>query len=104
MGNNHGRFTDGLLLGMLLGGAIVFLLGTKKGKKVLKAITEEGFEGLGEIAKEWENEAKKETKSQLKKVEEKIGDFEESIEVESTNGDGHSNPPTKRFFRKSPKN
>lgn len=104
MGNNHsGRFIDGLLLGAILGGAIVFLLGTEKGKKILKTITEEGFEGLGEIAKDLENEAKKETKVQLNKLEDKIEDLGESIVVESSNGNGHKSP-AKRFFRKSPKN
>ena len=104
MGNNHGgRFTDGLLLGMIIGGVAVFLLGTKKGNKILKALTEQGFEGLGEIAKDFENEAKKETKTQLRKVEGKIGDFEESIEVDGSNGNGHEEegkPRAKRFFRK----
>lgn len=38
-GNN---FLSGFLLGVLIGGAVVFLLGTKKGKKILKAISEEG--------------------------------------------------------------
>ena len=103
MGNNHGRFTDGLLLGIIIGGVAVFLLGTKKGNKILKALTEQGFEGLGEIAKDLKNEAKKETKNQLKKVEEKIEDMGESIEVESSNGNGHketTKSPAKRFFRK----
>ena len=105
MGNNHGRFSDGFLLGMLLGGALVFLFATKKGNKILKAVTEEGLEGLGEIAREIENDAKKETKEQLKKVEEKIGDIEESIAVEP-NGNGHNEgkSPGKRFFKKTPKN
>lgn len=99
---NPGRFSDGLLLGMIIGGAAVFLLGTKKGNKILKALTEQGFEGLGEIAKDLENEAKKETKTQLRKVESKIGDFEESIEVDGSNGNGHEEgkPRAKRFFRK----
>lgn len=104
MGNNHGgRFTDGLLLGMIIGGIAVFLLGTKKGNKILKALTEQGFDGLGEIARDLENEAKKETKTQLRKVESKIGDFEESIEVDGSNGNAHeeeSKPQAKRFFRK----
>lgn len=101
MGNS--RFSDGFLLGLIVGGAAVFLLGTKKGKYILKTLTEQGFEGLGEIAKDLENEAKKETKVQLKKVEEKIGDFEESIEVEA-NGSGYEEivkPQVKRFFRKT---
>ncbi len=104
MGNNHGsRFTDGLLLGMIIGGAAVFLLGTEKGKKILKTLTEQGFEGLGDIAKEWENEAKKETKTQIKKVESKLGDFGESIVADGSNGnvqEEESKPRVKRFFRK----
>lgn len=102
MGNS--RFSDGFLIGLLVGGAAVFLLGTKKGKDILKTLTEQGLEGLGEIAKDLENEAKKETKIQLKRVEEKIGDFEESIEVESS-GSGYEEivrPQVKRFFRKTP--
>jgi gas vesicle protein len=98
MGN--GRFSDGVLLGALIGGAAVFLLGTKKGNKILKTITEDGLAGLSEVAKELENDARKEAKVQLKKVEEKIGDFEESIDVESTE-EGHKN--SKRFFRKASK-
>lgn len=106
MGNNHGgRFTDGLLLGMIIGGVAVFLLGTKKGNKILKALTEQGFEGFGDIARDLENEAKKETKTQLDKIENKVGDINESIVVESPNGNGHEGKSTsKRFFRKTAKN
>ena len=35
--------------GAIIGGGLVFILGTKKGKKILKMITEEGVEGLSEI-------------------------------------------------------
>jgi len=42
-GNRSGNnFFSGFLLGALIGAAVVFLLGTKKGKKILKAISEEG--------------------------------------------------------------
>ena len=102
---NHGRFSDGLLLGMIIGGAAVFLLGTKKGNKILKTITEDGLAGLSEVAKELENDAKRETKTQLKKVESKIEDLGDSIVIETVNGNGHeSKTPTKRFFRKTAKN
>lgn len=107
MGNNHGgRFSDGFLLGAIFGGVAVFLLGTKKGKKILKAVTEDGLAGLGEVARELENEAKKETKVQLDKIESKVGDINESILVESSKGNGHNEgkSPGKRFFRKSAKN
>ncbi|MBI2621087.1 MAG: hypothetical protein HYW63_00380 [Candidatus Levybacteria bacterium] len=106
MGNSS-RFSDGFLLGLIVGGIGVFLLGTKKGNKILKAITEDGFAGLGEIAREIENEAKKGTKTQLNKLEEKIGEIQDSIEVtDASDGDGNgSKPPkpaVKRFFKKSP--
>lgn len=48
--NNHGGVGNGFLWGLIVGGAVVFLLGTKKGKKLLKSITEEGLEGIGDIA------------------------------------------------------
>lgn len=107
MGNNHGRFSDGFLLGMLAGGALVFLFATKKGNKILKALTEQGFEGLSDIAREIENEAKKETKVQLDKIENKVENIvNESIAEEPPKDNGHNGgkSPTKRFFRKSPKN
>ena len=53
MNNNHSsKFFDGFLWGAIMGGGLVFLLGTKKGKKILKMITEEGVEGLSEILEE----------------------------------------------------
>lgn len=45
-GNN---FFSGFLLGVLVGGVIVFILGTKKGKKLLEAISEEGKENISSI-------------------------------------------------------
>ncbi len=106
MGSNNGRYFDGFLMGLLIGGAAVFLLGTKRGNKILKVLTEEGLDGLGEIVKQIENEAKKETKKELKKVEEKIEDFEESVTTPSGESEnGHQEevkPQVRRFFKKSP--
>lgn len=55
--SNGGGFSNGFLFGVLLGGGIVFLLGTKKGKKLLKTITEEGLEGIAELEDFVEDEA-----------------------------------------------
>ena len=46
---SNGNFFSGFLLGVLVGGFLVFLLGTKKGKKLLKAISEEGLDNLSGI-------------------------------------------------------
>lgn len=47
---NGGSFFNGFLWGAILGGGLVFLLGTKKGKQLLKVITERGLEGISEIS------------------------------------------------------
>lgn len=40
---------NGFLWGAILGGGVVFLLGTKRGQKLLKRVTEEGLEGISQI-------------------------------------------------------
>ncbi|HSW98041.1 MAG TPA: hypothetical protein VLF89_09515 [Candidatus Saccharimonadales bacterium] len=49
MENKRNNFFDGLLLGAVLGGAVVFLLGTKKGREVLKLVKEEGQDRFGKF-------------------------------------------------------
>lgn len=51
MNNNgsRGGFFNGFLVGFILGAAVVFLLVTKKGKKLLKIITEEGLDKVSDI-------------------------------------------------------
>lgn len=57
-GSNN--FSTGFLLGLLFGVALTLLLVTKKGRKMLKTLTEEGFENM------------KDLKSKLKDAETKI--------------------------------
>jgi gas vesicle protein len=47
MENKRNHFIDGLLLGTVVGGAAFFLLGTKKGREILKIVKEEGRERFG---------------------------------------------------------
>lgn len=47
--NNNGHFSNGFLLGLIIGGGAVFLLGTKTGKKLLKQFSEQGMEELSEV-------------------------------------------------------
>ncbi len=48
MNNNHhgGNFFNGLVVGAAIGAGLFFLLGTKSGKKVVKAISENGFDNI----------------------------------------------------------
>ena len=102
MGNN-GRFMDGVLIGALIGGAMVFLLGTKKGNKVLKVLTEEGVTGFSNLIEEFE-----ERREGIKPAPKASETEEESLEEMAapppkTNGANHNtkSKPTKRFFRRS---
>lgn len=51
MNNNgsRGGFFNGFVLGFILGAAVVFLLATKKGKKLFKIITEEGLDKVSDL-------------------------------------------------------
>ncbi len=46
---HSGGFASGFFVGIVLGGLIVFLLGTKKGKQILKTLAENGFEGISDL-------------------------------------------------------
>ena len=100
MGTN-GRFSDGFLLGALTGAAAFFLLGTEKGKKIIKAISEEGGPELSKFLKEFEKHnsgAKPEPKTGKPndiKVEEK-----DDGQAPDSNG-VKEEKPQKRFFKKS---
>lgn len=51
MNNNSSRggFFNGFVVGFIVGAAMVFLLATKKGKKLLKIITEEGLDKVSDL-------------------------------------------------------
>jgi len=85
---NH-KSSNGFLFGMILGGGLVFLLGTKKGRKILKELSEKGLDAL-------EN---------LSDLEYVTDDLEEELDSE---GDGNLNgeaksveskPTMRRFFK-----
>ncbi len=49
---SENNFFSGFILGALVGAVVVFLLGTKKGKRLLKAISEEGVGNISNILDE----------------------------------------------------
>ncbi len=83
-GSGHGsNFFSGFLVGALVGAAVVFLLGTKKGKKLLKAISEEGVENISNI---------------LENADKSV-DLDEILEDESSLSTDKAKPKARRFFR-----
>lgn len=105
MQNNNGRFLDGFMIGALIGGTAIFLLGTKKGNKVLKVLSEGGIEGLTEMLTDFEEgveEGIKTTKHDIVEKEEKnIRKIEERIMGEQSNSNENHSSGNKRFFRRS---
>ena len=91
--NSGNKFFNGFLWGALIGGGIVFLLGTKKGKKLLKAISEEGLDNISNIL----NEAEKfENIDEDEEVEKVIP--QKNSEAEDTSSE-EVKPKVRRFFR-----
>ena len=52
--NNDSKFSTGFLMGLILGGGLVFLIGTKTGKNLLKIISEQGMDGLFNLLEEYD--------------------------------------------------
>ncbi len=99
---NGNRFFDGFLWGAIIGGGLVFLLGTKKGKKLLKTISEEGVEGLSELLEEQidkEEDFENEVPEQVPQIKPSNGNgvvkqTQESVSVKK------ETKPARRFFRR----
>jgi len=102
MNNNNqhhsNSFANGFLFGLIIGAAAVFLLATKKGRKILKLISVEGLDSLTNIVEEYTSDAEKED------IEEDVQE-EESDEVSPSVAE-EAVPVKKlkkRFFRRSTK-
>jgi gas vesicle protein len=92
MEQKHGHFSSGFLLGAIIGAAIVFLLATEKGKKLLKLLTDEGFKNISELIEESELE---------EDILEEVEPVEEVVENPKDLGEeGSTKKPKKRFFRR----
>ena len=52
--NNESKFSNGFILGLLIGGGLVFLLGTKTGKNITKIISDQGLDGLLNLLEEYD--------------------------------------------------
>lgn len=93
-GSGHGNnFFSGFLLGALVGAAVVFLFATKKGKRILKAISEKGADNISNI---------------LDKIDKSVDLPDESPDEESFTASENlfpkktivkDKPKTRRFFR-----
>lgn len=88
--NSNSHFSFAFIFGIVIGGLIVFFLGTKKGRKLIEEILSEGADICGEYLQEdpqLEEKAEKETA----KAVVKLSNVQKAAET------------AKRFFRRSGK-
>ena len=103
---SESRFSNGFFLGLIIGGGLVFLLGTKTGKKILKTMSEEGLEGLTSYLDEMGLENPEEALDEVEEeMEEEGEEIPETVEekLETLNGQSKTEDevsPKKRFFKK----
>lgn len=76
----HGGISNGFVLGLVLGVLITLLLTTKRGRKIIKLLTEEGMEKFSELEMLWE-EAKEETPQPPASMQENDEDSEELLDT-----------------------
>ena len=99
MNNNDSKFSSGFLLGLLIGGGVVFLLGTKTGKNLLKIICEQGMDGITNLLEEYGLD-------DLEEYEEVEDEKEADFVKEHQENDGvvktekKETSPKKRFFKR----
>ena len=105
--NNHqgGKFINGFLLGLIIGAGVVFLFGTKKGKRLLKNLSEDGFGNITDIleqAGELEEDELEET-PQRSGLAEQVKEVKSEMRypVQAKTEEAPKKPLVRRFFRRS---
>jgi gas vesicle protein len=95
---SNNNFPGGFLFGVLIGAAIVFLLGTEKGKRILKTISKDRMDNLNNLLEK----AGKAT--DLDEVYEEEPSFAKATEGQGsalihTEENPQEKPKTRRFFK-----
>ncbi len=105
--NNTGdsRFSTGFILGLIIGGGLVFLLATRTGKNLLKIVSEQGFDGFLNLLEEYDiadleeyEEVEDEENADLREV--KPGSNGHAIKKEPAGEEKEASTPKHRFFKR----
>ena len=90
---------DGFVLGAIIGGAAVFLLGTRTGKNLLKIVSEQGLDGLTNLLEEYDLSEVEEDEEVDAQQESNSDSYPKSQEVSEPEAEKESTPK-KRFFKR----
>lgn len=107
MENNNNKsgngFFIGFLLGALIGGALIFLLGTKKGKQLLDKISEEKLENISnfleEVGQDKAEELDKTSEEEIAPVRKPTFINVSMVRPEEQESIREEKPRARRFFR-----
>ncbi len=99
---NDNKFSLGFLMGLVLGGGIVFLLGTRTGKNLLKIMSEQGLDGIINLLEEYNFDDLEEYEEVENEEEADLEEHQHQESEEKKEGsNGETKPQTKRrFFKK----
>lgn len=113
MNDHHSnRFFDGLILGIVIGAAAVFLFGTKSGKNLLKILSEQGVDGIKDLIEEYNLETEgddfeDESEEVVEKVKNKVSEVKNHVSEKLNNltqeplkEEIKVPAPKKRFFKR----
>jgi gas vesicle protein len=93
---NNGKFFSGFLIGFIVGAAVVFFLGTKKGKRLLKTISEKGINNISNLL---EKADKAEDMDEILEEKKPKKDFTSKREFAVKEIATEEKPKARRFFR-----
>jgi len=91
---NNGKFSNGFLLGLIIGGGAVFLLATETGRNLMKIVSERGMDGIAEILEEYNFEGMEEEDEGEVPAEEVHNHSEANHQAEEKSA------PKKHFFKR----
>lgn len=96
---NSGKFINGFLLGALIGAGAVFLLGTKKGKEIIKKFSEEGLGNITDILEQADefDEEDADVSNETEETKEAKSEMKYPVQVKEV----PKRPLVRRFFRRS---
>jgi gas vesicle protein len=96
---NNGKFSNGFLLGLIIGGGAVFLLATETGRNLMKIVSERGMDGIAEILEEYNFEGLDEVEDEGEVPAEEVHVHSNS-EVNHQSSSEEKPAPKKHFFKR----
>ena len=108
-GHHDNKFFNGFVIGAVIGAAIVFLVATEKGKKILKLLADEGLENISNLLENYSDKEELEEDPDEVENEDLVDQAaeakSEAEKTSATNGEvkkEETSPKSKkRFFKKS---